>query len=75
MEQHGTTFKRIPVRRGVTEGGYSQVTLRGTLDLSKVKVVVKGAFAVLSQLQARPPVAKRKVTAIECFCLTNMNQT
>ncbi|MBO0939261.1 efflux RND transporter periplasmic adaptor subunit [Fibrella sp. HMF5335] len=52
MEQHGTTFKQIPVRRGVTEGGYSQVTLPGTLDLSKVKVVVKGAFAVLSQLQA-----------------------
>ena len=51
-EQHGTAFKQIPVRRGVTEGGYSQVTLPGTLDLSKVQVVVKGAFAVLSQLQA-----------------------
>ncbi|XAZ82155.1 efflux RND transporter periplasmic adaptor subunit (plasmid) [Fibrella sp. ES10-3-2-2] len=51
-EQHGTAFKQIPVRRGVTEGGYSQVTLPGTLDMSKVKVVVKGAFAVLSQLQA-----------------------
>ena len=51
-ERHGTTFKQIPVRRGVTEGGYSQVTLPGTLDMSKVKVVVKGAFAVLSQLQA-----------------------
>lgn len=51
-EQHGKAFKQIPVRRGVTEGGYSQVTLPGTLDLGKVQVVVKGAFAVLSQLQA-----------------------
>ncbi|KAA9341094.1 efflux RND transporter periplasmic adaptor subunit [Larkinella humicola] len=51
-EQHGTSFKQIPVRRGVTEGGYSQVTLPGTLDLGKVQVVIKGAFAVLSQLQA-----------------------
>jgi len=51
-EQHGTAFKQIPVRRGVTEGGYSQVTLPGTLDLGKVQIVVKGAFAVLSQLQA-----------------------
>ncbi|SFE83722.1 efflux RND transporter periplasmic adaptor subunit [Spirosoma endophyticum] len=51
-EQHGTTFKQIPVRRGVTEGGYSQVTLPASLDLKKAQVVVKGAYAVLSQLQA-----------------------
>lgn len=51
-EQHSTAFKQIPVRRGVTDGGYSQVTLPSTLDLSKVQVVLKGAFAVLSQLQA-----------------------
>lgn len=51
-EQHGTTFKQIPVRRGVTEGGYSQVTLPAGFDLAKARVVVKGAYAVLSQLQA-----------------------
>ncbi|RCR66995.1 efflux RND transporter periplasmic adaptor subunit [Larkinella punicea] len=51
-EQHGTAFKQIPVRRGVTQEGYSQVTLPTTLDLSKVQVVIKGAYAVLSQLQA-----------------------
>lgn len=51
-EQHGTAFKQIPVRRGVTEGGYSQVTLPASLDLKKAKVVINGAYAVLSQLQA-----------------------
>lgn len=50
-EQHGMRFKQIPVRRGVTDGGYSQVTLPARFDLSKTKVVVKGAFAVLSQLK------------------------
>jgi len=51
-EQHGTRFKQIPVRRGVTEGGYSQVTLPAEFDLVKARVVVKGAYAVLSQLKA-----------------------
>ncbi|ADB42724.1 efflux RND transporter periplasmic adaptor subunit [Spirosoma linguale] len=50
-EQHSTAFKQIPVRRGVTEGGYSQVTLPANFDLTKTRVVVKGAFAVLSQLK------------------------
>lgn len=50
-EQHGMSFKQIPVRRGVTEGSYSQVTLPARFDLAKTRVVVKGAFAVLSQLK------------------------
>lgn len=50
-QQPGMHFKQIPVRRGVTEGGYSQVTLPARFDLTKTKVVVKGAFAVLSQLK------------------------
>lgn len=51
-EQHGTAFKQIPVRRGVTESGYSQVTLPESLDVTKTRVVVKGAYALLSQLKA-----------------------
>lgn len=51
QEQHGTAFKQIPVRRGVTEGGYSQVILPANFNLTKTRVVVKGAFAVLSQLK------------------------
>lgn len=50
-EQHGMRFKQVPVRRGVTEGGYSQVTLPARFNLTNTKVVVKGAFAVLSQLK------------------------
>ncbi|MFD2933640.1 efflux RND transporter periplasmic adaptor subunit [Spirosoma flavum] len=45
-------FKQIPVRRGVTEDGYSQVILPANLDLTKTQVVIKGAYAILSQLQA-----------------------
>jgi cobalt-zinc-cadmium efflux system membrane fusion protein len=51
-EQHGTTFRRVAVRRGVTEGGYSQVILPDNLDITKIQVVTKGAFSVLSQLNA-----------------------
>ncbi|GAB4021973.1 efflux RND transporter periplasmic adaptor subunit [Spirosoma koreense] len=49
---HGTVFKQIPVRRGVTESGYSQVTLPTTLDWKSTQVVVRGAYALLSQLKA-----------------------
>ncbi|GAB3705686.1 efflux RND transporter periplasmic adaptor subunit [Spirosoma flavus] len=51
-EEHGTVFKQIPVRRGVTEGGYSQVTLPGRIDWTKAQVVLKGAYEILSQLKA-----------------------
>jgi cobalt-zinc-cadmium efflux system membrane fusion protein len=50
--EHGTVFKQIPVRRGVTESGYSQVTLPEKFNLSTTKVVTKGAYALLSQLKA-----------------------
>lgn len=52
VEQHGTVFKQIAVRRGVTEGGYSQIILPSSLDLARIQVVIKGAYAILSQLQA-----------------------
>ncbi|GAB3884558.1 efflux RND transporter periplasmic adaptor subunit [Spirosoma agri] len=47
----GTTFKQVPVRRGVTEGGYSQIILPASINLTTTQVVSKGAYAVLSQLQ------------------------
>jgi cobalt-zinc-cadmium efflux system membrane fusion protein len=50
--EHGTVFKQIPVRRGVTESGYSQVTLPEKLNLNSTKIVTKGAYALLSQLKA-----------------------
>ena len=48
----GRFFKQIPVRRGVTEGGFSQVILPASLNPSQTTVVIKGAYAILSQLQA-----------------------
>ncbi|GAB3794510.1 efflux RND transporter periplasmic adaptor subunit [Spirosoma humi] len=45
-------FKQILVRRGVTDGGYSQVMLPASLNPATVRVVVKGAYALLSQLKA-----------------------
>ncbi|GAB3990765.1 efflux RND transporter periplasmic adaptor subunit [Spirosoma daeguense] len=51
-ETHGTVFKQIPVRRGITENGYSQVILPERIDWKKTQVVVKGAYALLSQLKA-----------------------
>lgn len=51
LERHGIAFKQVPVRRGVTEGGYAQVTLPARFDVAKNRVAIKGAFAVLSQLK------------------------
>ncbi|GAB3943818.1 efflux RND transporter periplasmic adaptor subunit [Spirosoma harenae] len=51
-EAHTTVFKQILVRRGVTENGYSQVTLPGNIDWQKTQVAVKGAYEILSQLKA-----------------------
>ena len=47
-----TAFRQITVRRGVTENGYSQVLLPSTLNPVTARVVVQGAYAVLSQLKA-----------------------
>jgi len=42
-------FTAIEVKKGVTNGGYSEVTTLGNLP-SNYKVVVKGAYYVLSQM-------------------------
>ncbi|WP_229201803.1 efflux RND transporter periplasmic adaptor subunit [Arsenicibacter rosenii] len=51
-EEPRQTFRRVAVRRGVTENGYSQVILPKTVDVRKSKVVVKGAYTLLSTLKA-----------------------
>lgn len=45
-----TTFRQIAVGRGATQGGYVAVVLPDGFDPTRARVVVKGAFAVLSQL-------------------------
>ncbi|WP_019986747.1 efflux RND transporter periplasmic adaptor subunit [Rudanella lutea] len=48
---HGnnTSYKALPIRRGVTEDGYSGVVLPAGFDPAQTPVVVKGAYAILSQ--------------------------
>ncbi|GAA4465050.1 hypothetical protein GCM10023189_45170 [Nibrella saemangeumensis] len=48
--QAAITFRRVEVRRGVTEEGFSQVVLPTGFNPENTRVVVKGAYAVLSQL-------------------------
>ena len=43
-----TEYRVIEVRKGVTDGGYTEVGLPEGFDVSKAKVVVKGAYTLLS---------------------------
>jgi len=43
-----TEYKIIEVQTGVTEGGYTEVILPDDLDLQTAKVVIKGAYNLLS---------------------------
>lgn len=44
----GHHFKRVPVQAGNSDGGYTEVTLPD--GVSKDKIVVKGAYALLSKM-------------------------
>ena len=43
-----TEFKMVEVRKGVSEGGYTEVSLPSDLDLTKARIVVKGAYQLLA---------------------------
>ena len=43
-----TEYKMIQVKRGVTENGYSEVLLPANFDQKKSKVVIKGAYTILT---------------------------
>jgi hypothetical protein len=45
----GTTFEKIPVRKGTTDVGYSEITLLKEIP-AKSKVVVNGAFFILAKM-------------------------
>lgn len=45
----GTTFEKIPVVKGTTEVGYTQITLLKEIP-KDAKIVVKGAFFVLAKM-------------------------
>jgi len=45
----GTTFEKIPVRKGTTDVGYSEITLLEAIPENS-KVVIKGAFFILAKM-------------------------
>ncbi len=47
--EEGTTFEKIPVRKGTTDVGYSEITLLKDIPANS-KVVVNGAFFVLAKM-------------------------
>jgi RND family efflux transporter MFP subunit len=49
LEEEGTTFEKIPVRKGTTDIGYSEITLLKEIPANS-KVVVNGAFFILAKM-------------------------
>lgn len=47
--EEGTTFEQIPVRKGTTDVGYSEITLLKDIPANS-KVVVNGAFFILAKM-------------------------
>jgi len=43
-----TEYRMIPVKKGVTDGGFTEITLPEGIDYKLVKVVIKGAYNLLS---------------------------
>lgn len=48
-EEEGTTFEKIPVRKGTTDVGYSEITILKDIPANS-KVVVNGAFFILAKM-------------------------
>jgi len=48
-KEEGTTFEKIPIRKGTTDVGYSEVTLLKEIPANS-KVVVNGAFFILAKM-------------------------
>ncbi len=49
--QNKTTFKMIPVVKGIEQEGFVAVTLPDNFDISTGKIVIKGAYALLSAIK------------------------
>lgn len=48
-KEEGTTFEKIPIRKGTTDVGYSEITLLKEIPISS-KIVVNGAFFILAKM-------------------------
>ena len=49
QQEEGTTFEKIPIRKGTTDVGYSEITLLKDIPPNS-KVVVNGAFFILAKM-------------------------
>lgn len=49
VEEKGVTFEKIPVAKGTTDVGYTEITLLKKIP-KEAKIVVKGAFFVLAKM-------------------------
>jgi len=49
MKEGEMTFEKIPVRKGTTDVGYSEITLLKEIPANS-KVVVNGAFFILAKM-------------------------
>ena len=49
--QNKTTFKMIPVVKGIEQEGFVAVTLPDGYDMRVIKIVIKGAYALLSAMK------------------------
>ncbi|MDP1800086.1 MAG: efflux RND transporter periplasmic adaptor subunit [Bacteroidota bacterium] len=47
--EEGTTFEKIPIRKGTTDVGYSEITLLKEIPANS-KVVINGAFFILAKM-------------------------
>ena len=43
-----TEYRMVEVKKGVTDGGFTEITLPEGLDIKTIKVVTKGAYNLLS---------------------------
>ncbi|MEJ7738315.1 MAG: efflux RND transporter periplasmic adaptor subunit [Chitinophagaceae bacterium] len=48
-QESGITFEKIPVVKGTTDVGYTEITLLNTIPVN-AKIVVKGAFFILAKM-------------------------
>ncbi|CAG5001398.1 Multidrug resistance protein MdtA [Dyadobacter sp. CECT 9275] len=50
-ESEGTAFEMVPVTKGMSENGYTQVKFSQDFNVQNAKIVLKGAYAMLSKLK------------------------
>jgi membrane fusion protein, heavy metal efflux system len=43
-----TEYRMVPVQKGITDNGYTEIRLPDGFDISKSRIVVKGAYTLLS---------------------------